>query len=289
MSRSIATVGIASCLGGNHPDCGLGPQQVRQSALINAMLADHDLALDWQAVLTPSPALPVNAAVTDLCRQASDWSCRLIAARRPFLFIGGDHSYAMGIWKGAMLGLADNPMALLWVDAHMDAHTPATTPSGNLHGMPVAGLLGTKHTELEGIYGGGPHLDARFLALLGVRSYEPAEETLLKQNGVKWCPAVDFEAGASAFFELTANQSVGISIDLDGLDPREAPAVGSPVSNGLAVDDLCRLLHDIAMKKQCIGLELAEFSPPRDHEQKTEVAIARLITAVFKPSVEKAN
>lgn len=209
---------------------------------------------------------------------------------QPFLLIGGDHSIAMGTWSG-VLDAAPDPdrVGLLWFDAHMDAHTFQTTPSGNLHGMPVAALLGADDPELRAFYPGCHHLNPDNLVLAGVRSYETEERELLDRMGVAWYGVdqmVHSDAGLAWIRSLwqrlrTQCDWIGISIDIDVIDPVDAPGVSTPVANGLPANTLYQLLHWLMQQPECIGLEIAEYSPANDAMSKTRQVLLDLIGHAF--------
>jgi arginase len=204
------------------------------------------------------------------------------------LVVGGDHSCAIGTWSGAALALKQRgQLGLVWIDAHMDSHTPETTLSGAIHGMPLAALLGCGAQELVSLAGFSPKLLPCHLCLVGVRSYEPAEAELLQRLGVRvffmaevkqrGIRAVMAEALAIA---RNGTAGFGISIDLDAFSPRESPGVGTPVRDGLGHLELDRVLRGIGMLPDLVALELAEFNPLRDHGNRTLELIGDLLSAI---------
>lgn len=288
--RSVATVGVASGQAGQHAGCWRGPSVLRNSLAFNRYCKAQGLQLVWHALLEADERAAKLDAVTDLCRQTLRFALALVKKRQPFLFLGGDHATAMGVWQGVMNGLSGgDQLGLIWIDAHMDAHTFETTPSGNVHGMPLAGLLGQGDPLLKRIYGGSCHLAAENLVLLGVRSYEPAEQRLLQRLGVRVIPMAELrEPGALRRCLLTtvrrlARQTagVGISIDLDAVDPQDAPAVGVPAPGGIAGRELVAALAAIADTPQLLGMEIAEFCPRHEHGDKTVRLIGELIAALY--------
>jgi arginase len=204
------------------------------------------------------------------------------------LVLGGDHACAIGTWKGVAQAVAHRgAIGLVWLDAHLDAHTPATTPSGMLHGMPLAVLLGHGDARLVGL-GQGACLDPRHLCLMGVRSFEAQESELLNGLGVRIIQMSEIDAKGLV---ATLREAVeiasgapggwGISIDLDVLDPLDAPGVGSPVAHGLEPQALIKALAGIAMTPGFLGAEMSEYNPELDPEGITGRVADALLVSMF--------
>ncbi len=288
--RCIATVGLASGQAGQHGSCWRGPMVLRSSPGLKRFCYSQGLRLVWHALLEADERAAKPDAVADLCRQAARFSSALVKQAHPFLFLGGDHASAMGVWRGVMSALpGQRRLGLIWIDAHMDAHTFETTPSGNVHGMPIAGLLGQGDALLHRIYGGTQYLSPENLVLLGVRSFEPAEQQLLDRCGVRVIGMAQLhEPGA---FRVQLLESVdrllqqadylGISIDLDAIDPLDAPAVGVPEPGGIAGSELVDALAAIAGNPRLLGMEIAEFCPRHESGEKTVRLIGELIAALY--------
>ncbi len=291
--RNIATVGVASGQAGQHAGCWRGPIVLRNSPGLKRCCDAQGLRLVWHALLEADERAGKLNAVAGLCRQAARFASALVRQGQPFLFLGGDHSTAMGVWQGVMGALpAGGRLGLIWIDAHMDAHTFETTPSGNVHGMPLAGLLGQGDRLLTRIYGGTRHLGPDNLRLIGVRSFEPAEQRLLDRLGVRVIPMAELRGTGAlrqCLVEAVAQLScqsdfLGISIDLDAIDPQDAPAVGVPAPGGIAGDELVAALAAIAGNPRLVGMEIAEFCPRHEREEKTVQLIGALIAALYGES-----
>lgn len=292
--KILDAFGILSCIAAREPGCSLGPEVLSQSRQVSAILEQAGIRLAWKAFVSPPPG---ETSAVDVVSSICDRIGRLIraqvAAHRQFVCFGGDHSSAMGIWAGAMQGL-DSPasLGLIWIDAHLDAHTFITSPSGNLHGMPVAALLGQGDARLRQVYGERPTLPSGNLVLVGVRSFEPEEQRLLErlQVAVHYMgPALEGEHLGATLERIFASLArrcghVGISLDLDAIDPQDAPGTGTPVRAGLAGDALCQALVRLRGDPRLIGLEIAEFDPTRDVAGRTERLIAQLVGALYGTS-----
>ena len=189
------------------------------------------------------------------------------------LVLGGDHSCAIATWSGVYnyLKKSDNELGLIWVDAHLDNHRPETTHTGNIHGMPVAHLLGYGYQELKEILNSEPKLKPENIVFFGIRSFEEEERELLDELGVKiyYQKDLDNENFEETFLrefkriaEIT-NGNVGISFDLDSLDPVRMDAVGTPVKDGISPE----VFYDTIAKidySNLVCFEIAEYNPLLD-------------------------
>ena len=227
-------------------------------------------------------------AVSRLCgRLGSAVADALRHGRLPCV-LGGDHTCAGGTWSGVARAVRGQ-LGLLWIDAHMDSHTPATSHSGRLHGMPLAWLLGEDDDPLYGLASGV--VDARHVALVGVRSYEPEEAARLERLGVRVFMIAEIRRrGLAAVLEEalaivnSGTRAYGISIDLDVVTPEEAPGVGTPVADGLTAAELCAALRPIAGRGELAALELVEYCPRLDNAgSSARVAIDLLEAALCGP------
>lgn len=284
---------VHSDAGGHDDGAMLGPRTLRQAGLF-AWLEGLGFEPAWHDIdAAPGEgpvAKPAIGPVADVCRRLSARVRRSVSGGRPFLTLGGDHSCAIGTWSGAHAGLdGRRALGVLWVDAHMDSHIPETSPSSELHGMPVAHLLGFGAPELTGISGPGPALRPGDVAIIGARSFEPEEPELLDRLGVRVYLMTEVQTRgvpavvAEALGRITAaGQAFGISIDLDALDPGDAPGTGSAVENGIRAAGLAAALRGIGRARAgFLGLEIAEFNPSLDRGGRTVETVRTLIESVF--------
>lgn len=176
-------------------------------------------------------------------------------------------------------------LGLIWIDAHMDAHTSATSPSGNPHGMPVAALLGMRDPLLDKIRGDQPVMEADQIILTGIHSYESVEKWHLDRLGVDYQLMTQIHrlglqrALHQSWRRLSAHcDAIGISIDLDAIDPRDIPGVAVPVPNGIRLKSLLTALSSLPVP---VALEISEFNPFADRKLKTTQSIPKIVRAVF--------
>lgn len=289
LTRTLVDLhGAAGGRGGRHPGTRAAPG-VLAALGIEAWLAARGVDVRWRETVEDAPAGDTLEAVAALCRPLAAATGASVAQGHRFAVIGGDHSCAVGTWSGAADALHPRGrLGLVWIDAHMDAHTPETTPSGRLHGMPVAALLGHGAPELTGIAQHGPALAPENLCIVGVHSFETGERVLLDRLGVRVAYIDEVRSrGLAAVMEdalaiaRRGTAGFGVSIDLDAIDPAEAPGVGSPVPGGLAARDVEAALAALAGAPDFVGLEIAELNPELDRDDATARIARDLLAAAF--------
>ena len=283
MARLAALVGVAFGLGARDPGCAAGPERLLEAGPPPCLRAPASAGA-WMELLRPprSPSALAAAAVAVEALEAA--LAPHLALRRRAVVVGGDHSLALGTWRA--LARARGPLGLLWVDAHLDAHTPRTTPSGALHGMPLACLLGTEGGVLEPLCPPYPALDLERVCVLGARSFEPPEARLLARLGVRVLGMGEVVSrGLAACWaealERVAQGPYGVSVDLDAVDPDQAPGVGTPEPGGLDGEELVRALAGLRADPELGAVELMEYHPGRDREGRTLALLQRLLCAAL--------
>jgi len=221
----------------------------------------------------------------------SQFTQQQLEAEKTFLILGGDHSIAIGSWAGVMKQLPnDSTFALIWIDAHMDAHTLETSPSGNLHGMPVSVLLGEAEHELQSCFASQHYLEGKDLYLFGVRSYEAEELVLLSKKKVNVFDTqrIEDDGGTQVVLKQLVEtisrcyDCFAISLDLDAIDPKDAPGVETREKTGLSAKNLLAAFNEIEFGENFIGLEVAEFDPKNDKKHKTEKLVYEIMDSIFK-------
>ncbi|MDP1573356.1 MAG: arginase [Coxiellaceae bacterium] len=246
------------------------------SVLKKALQASHP-HFHWHPPLRTSNQTQQRDALPDvakLCETLSHDIKKSILNNRFFITVGGDHSCAIGSWSGA-LNTVKGDLGLIWFDAHMDSHTFATTLSNNIHGMPLAVLLGQGDPTLTAL--SSKKLNPENVVLIGIRSYENGEQQLLEKLGVTIFYMDDIKKLGmrtvinSAIERVTKNTThFGISIDLDGFDPLDAPGVGTREKNGVSAKDFLAQFEKIVENPKLIGMDIAEFNPSLDKNHQTE-------------------
>ena len=293
MQRQVELIGAAWGIGGAEPGCADAPAVL--TPLVIEQLQRCGVQLRAGPILSPSRAeRRKQLAVSKLCGLLA--SAVTDAMQRGHLpcVLGGDHSCAGGTWTGVARAL-DGDLGLVWIDAHMDAHTPRTSHTGRLHGMPLAWLLGEDDDPLYGLTTGV--IKPRHVALIGVRSFEPEERARLDHLGVRVVYMEEVhKRGIGAVLDeaiviaTRGTAAFGVSIDLDVVTPDEAPGVGTPVPDGVSGEELARALEGIGQRSDLAAIELVEYSPRLDPTRRTarvaiEILRAALCGARQQPKV----
>ncbi len=231
--------------------------------------------------------------IASVCRRSSALVSEALDRGRFPLVVGGDHSLAIGTISAVARhhGSRGDPVGVIWVDAHADMNTPDTTPSGNIHGMPLAALMGHGPPELVGLNGDGPAVKPEHVALLGARDLDEGERELIRSLGVRVFTMSEIdERGAGACMD-EALVRVGrgtagfyLSFDLDVLDPRYAPGVGTPVQGGLSFREGHLICEKAARSGRLLGMEVVELNPVLDDRNHT----ARLAVGLMASALGKA-
>ena len=242
-----------------------------------------------------NPSLVESAVLTqltELFRRLSEKTYKHAQDQQPFITIGGDHSIALASWAGVsrVLQQQGEPWALIWVDAHLDIHTFETSHTHNIHGMPVAGLLGQDPVLMDMVNLSTPALKPEQVFYVGVRSYEPEEKQLVESLG---CHLYDMSAiharGIDPIIEeigqhLSAQgiHKIGMSIDIDALDPTVASAVTTPEDDGMVLSQVVTLIHRLGNDFQMMGADLVEYCPDRDQGEQSLRCVHEILKSIVK-------
>lgn len=282
-ATNVELIGVAMGFGGPDEGAARAPVSLRASGLAER-LRDAGSAARWSRDLLPR-VMPDGSRVGSMhdlnARLAQRVAASLAAGRFP-LVIGGDHSIAAGTWAGAARHLRPaGSLGLLWIDAHMDAHTLSTTASGNPHGMPLAELLGAGSARAS--------IAPEHVALVGVRSYEPEEAALLARLGVRVFFQDEVERRGleavlnEALARVTRASAFGVTLDIDALDPRDAPATSTRVECGLRADALLSGLGQVVTHAGLIAAEIVEYNPLLDGTGTTAALVHALAVSLTTP------
>ncbi len=291
--NKINIIGVESCAGARDQRCNRGPKKIRKLG-IERVLSDKSQQTSWTS-LFPSNQSTSNSAINSidtieyLCRELANHTQYSMRQNEKFLVLGGDHSCAIGTWSGVLNALNnDQNLGLIWIDAHLDSHLPETSPSGAIHGMPIASLLGHGDKRLRDIANRPNRIKPKDLRIIGARSFEEGETSLLEILDVN---ITDINAVNQRGLHRVIEESIeymrnttsyyGISIDLDAIDPVDAPGVGSPAKNGLNADDLASVLTLAKHDNKFVGLEITELNPALDIDEKTAKLAITLAQTVF--------
>ncbi len=287
--KSLNLYGFASGIAANNPDCGLGPLYLYYHP---ELWGDLPFEVEWKDLLMATSelrGLDVLPELLEISTLLAEDISQAVSAGEPFCVVGGDHSVGIGSWSGAAHALREKgPLGLIWVDAHMDTHTPDTSPSQNIHGMPISHLLGHGLAPLCELLDKAPKVLPEHLCLIGVRSFEPGEAQLLQDLNVKvytmeevtqrGLDVVFAEARDSLFTKI---KHFGLTIDLDAFDPTDAPGVGCQEAGGIRSAEFVKVVKGLARYPGFVGMEIAELNPLLDDQAKTAKLIPEIVKAVY--------
>jgi arginase len=293
MRPPITVVGIPMDLGQARRGVDMGPSALRyaglQARLEGLGYAVEDLGnleISERSVLPPEGGMAFLPAVVRACERMYAAGREAIAQGRLPIFVGGDHSISVGTIGGVT---HDGPCGVLWVDAHGDFNTPATTPSGNIHGMPLAALCGLGASELVNLGRPGPKLRREDVVMIGIRDLDAPEKALLKDSGIAVYTMRDIDdrgvadVAREALDRLAHLPRVHVSLDMDCMDPREAPGVGTPVTGGLTYREAHLLMELIADEATVGSIDVVEINPILDLKNRTaEIALELVASALGK-------
>jgi arginase len=282
-------LGLGACAAGPEG----GPAALRAAGLPAALAARGHEVTDRGDLASPrlaqsppgDPALRHLDPIARVAARLADATAAAVARGSFPLVLGGDHSVALGSIRGAARG---RQLGVVWIDAHADFNTAETSPSGNIHGMPLAALLGLGDPRLVGIDGArGGAIAPEHVALLGVRSIDAGERELLAGSGVTLIAMADIArvgvAAAAALAIAVASRAAGgiyVSLDADAIDPRWAPGVTTPVPGGLSAADARLACALLCASRRLVGMDVVELDPTRDEAGQTAQLVVELVRAV---------
>jgi arginase len=295
--RRIDLIGIPLDLGAGRRGVDMGPSALRIAQLGGRLAALGHTVNDRGDLRHPvRETRPTGNArkkyirdIARVCRQLYRASDAALEAGSTPVVLGGDHSVAAGsvAATAAAARRRRRPLGLLWVDAHADMNTPSTSTSGNVHGMPLAALLGPEPAELASIGDVMPAIRPDRVALLGIRSLDAQEKALVRDSGVHLFTMSDIDRLGLATVTQRALSLIGrgradlhVSFDLDVCDPAIAPGVGTPVRGGLSYRETHMLMELVADTGRLRALDLVEVNPTLDtHNATAELAVEFALSA----------
>jgi arginase len=292
MNRQVELIGAAWGLGGPEPGCAEAPAVL--APLLVEELQRCGMPLATGPILSPARTeRRKQLAVSKLCGLLAAAVADALSRGRLPCVLGGDHSCAGGTWTGVARGVK-GALGLVWIDAHMDAHTPRTSHTGRLHGMPLAWLLGQDDDPLYGLATGV--IEPQHVSLVGVRSYEAEERERLERLGVRIfymeevsSRGVDAVLADALAIAKAGTSAFGISVDLDAVSPDEAPGVGTPVPGGMSGAELIRALERIGGRADLAAVELVEYSPRLDPTGRSARVAIEILRAALCGAREQSQ
>lgn len=301
MSKKITIIGIPMDFGQELRGVDMGPAAVRYTGLVSRLRALGHEVEDSGDIFVPirdcevgndgAKGLKKNKKqyidqIKQVCESVYTEGKKIINADNFPLFVGGDHSISIGTIASVT---DDQPCGLIWVDAHADYNTPQTSESGNIHGMPLAVLLGDGNKSLVNVGRKGPKIQAGNVVMIGQRDLDPGEKKRLKQSGITIFTMRDIdEQGISAvadkaLMKLAHLKRIHLTLDMDVVDPAVAPGVGTPVPGGLTYREAHLLMELVADSNKMTSMDLVEINPILDEGNKTAgLAVELTLSALGK-------
>lgn len=298
----VRILGVPIDLGAGRRGVDMGPSALRLARLAPALSELGHQVSDLGNVEVPIPESFTDrpaAARWEATAEAIARTCAAILARVQHLpteavlvALGGDHAMSMGTVAAAKRAAAraagpSARLGVLWIDAHADINTPASSVTGNIHGMPVAHLLGLGDPRFAAAWGGGAQIDASEIVYIGLRDVDPPERALIKELGItaytmKEVDRLGINQVANAAIEqLRRSDRLHVSFDADVLDPAFAPGVGTPVRGGLNYREAHLLMELLADSGIVSSVDLLEVNPILDSGNRTAAMLVELAASLF--------
>lgn len=288
--RDVRILGVPMDLGAGRRGVDMGPSALRLARLAAALSELGHVVTDMGNVEVPvaealasSTGLPYADAIARTCDEAF----RRLASLPPEAFVitlGGDHAISMGTVAGLAAG---RRTGLLWIDAHADLNTPDSSPSGNVHGMPVAHLLGLGDVRFRRAWGGGAAIRAEDVVYIGLRSVDPQERERIRALGIATYTMKEIDErgiapiAAEALEHLAGVERLHVSFDADVLDPTLAAGVGTPVPGGLTYREAHLLMELLADSGRVTSLDLVEVNPILDTQNRTAAILVEMAASLL--------
>jgi arginase len=291
--RPVVVIGAALDLGAGRRGVDMGPSAIRYAGLVPRLrelgLEVEDLGNVGTAVAEATDSGDERARflpqVKATCEHVAELVEQVVRDGRMPVVLGGDHSVALGTLWG--LASVHGPGGALWMDAHGDLNTPATTPTGNVHGMVLAAALGLAGPDFATTRYPLPAVDPKRVALVGVRSLDDGERALVQKQGIAVYTMSDLDQTGVAPVIREALAHVGdggfvhTSFDVDVVDPKDAPGVGTPVRGGLDYREAHLAMELIAESSLLASLDVVEVNPILDHENETAKLAVELVASAL--------
>ena len=297
-SSEIAILGAPLDFGAGRRGVDMGPSALRLAGL-NARLQAmgyhvQDLGnvpvAQQETIDEGSPSAKYLAPIAKCCAELARTVSDIVDKGQFPLVLGGDHSVGAGTVAGVSNALRKNQqkIGVIWIDAHADMNTPESSPSGNVHGMPLASCLGRGPRELTDIFGYAPKMEARNTVLIGLRDVDEREADIVRELGVVVFTMRDIdELGLRKIMELaitaatTGTAGFHLSLDMDAVDPDEAPGVGTPVRGGMSYREAHLSMEMVCDSGKMLSMEVVEVNPVLDTANRTALLGVELVMSAM--------
>src|SRR5689334_6695861 len=292
--RKISIIGMPMDLGQLRRGVDMGPSAMRYAGMIERLKTLQYEIDDLGDIPIGRPEVVVrkdtNLRNLELVAEKSELLAKkvdeVVSAGSFPLVLGGDHSIAIGTLAGVAKHYKN--LGVIWYDAHGDLNTAETSPSGNIHGMPLAVSIGLGHRSLTDIGGFSPKVNPENVVIIGARSLDEGERILIKEKGIKVYTMHEIDRlGMTKVMEETIDylkektDGVHLSLDLDGLDPHDAPGVGTPVMGGISYRESHLAMEMLAESQLITSAEFVEVNPILDERNKTATVAVALMGSLL--------
>ena len=296
--RQIRVIGVPLDLGQSRRGVDMGPSAVRVAGLEARLESIGHVVEDGGNVAVAIPEQKKEGAahakylreITATCTKSAELVLKTLEAGKVPMVLGGDHSVAAGTVAGVaeFYRRQNQKIGLIWIDAHSDMNTPETSPSGNVHGMPLAALMGLGPAELGNIFNFSPKVRPENCVLVGIRDVDAHEKENIRRAGVEVFTMRDIdERGMRAVMEealrMAGRGTAGyhVSLDMDWIDPEDAPGVGTPVWGGATYREAHLAMEIIADHGRLLSFEIVEVNPVIDEHNQTADLAEELSLSAF--------
>jgi len=295
MKKTIRIIGIPMDLGQKHRGVDMGPVAIRYAGLAGALQALGYQTKDAGNIEIPGHYTLIDTRLSEriipirkACDKAYTMGRDALGKGEIPIFLGGDHSASIGSIGGIT---HDDPCGLIWVDAHGDFNTPATSDTGNIHGMTLSILLGNGPEELINVGRKGAKIGAKDVVLIGIRDLDRQEKELLRKSGCSIYTMRDIdELGMhrvlrEALGKIGHRTSIHLSLDMDAIDPQEAPGVGTPSAGGLTYREAQLIMETVADCGKLRSVDVMEINPILDHCNRTAQVAVSMLASLFGKAI----
>ncbi|WP_085520702.1 arginase [Tuberibacillus sp. Marseille-P3662] len=293
MAKNIAIIGVPMDMGQARRGVDMGPSAVRYAGMLERLRDighdvddSGDIQIAYNERDQQRQGLKNLKAITNSNIQLYETVKHIVGQGRFPLVVGGDHSIAIGTLAGT--AHAYDNMGVIWYDAHGDLNTGETSPSGNIHGMPLAVSLGIGDEALTGIGQYTPKVKPENVVIIGARSLDAEERLLIKEKGINVYTMHEIDRlgmtqvmNEAIRYLKERTDGVHLSLDLDGLDPSDAPGVGTPVNGGISFRESHLAMEMLADADILTSAEFVEVNPILDERNKTAVVAVDLMGSLF--------
>lgn len=297
-NSTVEIIGVPMDMGANIRGSCMGPMAIRIAGLRPELIDQGLEVLDRGDIAVPPREALMGSErdhmfmgpIVETCGNLMSMTKAALDRKNVPIILGGDHSIAIGSISGsaAYLKEQDQKLGLIWIDAHADFNDPSSSITGNIHGMPLATILGRGYPSLVALSKEARRLDPSNIALIGIRLIDEQEQSLLKSSGISYFTMRDIDKRGiqwvmeqSLLIACNGTSAVHLSFDLDSLDPLWAPGVSTPVPGGITAREAmlaCELIHEQA---RVLSMDFVELNPMFDVQQRTAYLCVDLIQRVF--------